>query len=105
MKIQITQAQYSAIECGGVLEVPEGRGEVILRDSLNGCGSTLTIDDGEDVTTVLETLTALANAEDDRAEDPTRDPDCRAGDRGARTALTNLSARIITEVRRREARQ
>jgi hypothetical protein len=54
--------------------------------------------DAANVAPLVRELIDLTNSEDDIAEDRSRDPAERSGARGARTALQNLSTRLLAAV-------
>lgn len=97
IQVKLTSAQLSALDCSGCQEAPEGEGETLIRDGI--AFATLELLGRAEIETALATLTELANAEDAQAEDPARDRAQRAGDRGARAALSNLADRLIQELR------
>lgn len=94
--IRLTDAQWSAIECAGILDSdPEtlSSGENILRLSLYARQLTVSVTCRE---AIAEALTELANSEDALAEDTRKtDPATSRLARRACIALTKLQDRVI----------
>ena len=93
MKMKLTNAQLSAIDCAGIFEAahPDSPGEILLRDSIQG--KTLELDGREAISLAASTVNDISNSEDYLAE-VSLDADMRKGHRGASRAMQNLASTL-----------
>lgn len=89
---RLTSAQQSALECA----LLDDEDTPVLLAAWDGQGALFL--DAANVAPLVRELIDLTNSEDDIAEDRSRDPAERSGARGARTALQNLSTRLLAAV-------
>ena len=92
IKIRLTRVQESALDCAGIFEDPDGLGEEILRDAIEGL--TLTIEDCDEMRDAADAVSELSDLEGDRAESPGRDAEQRESDRRASRALQKLASKL-----------
>lgn len=90
--LRLTSAQQSALECA----LLDDEDTPVLLAAWDGQGALFL--DAANVAPLVRELIDLTNSEDDIAEDRSRDPAERSGARGARTALQNLSTRLLAAV-------
>ncbi len=96
MRIRLTSAQKSALDCAGLFDAPDGPAEEMLSASIQG--SILELDGRENISTAASAVNELSNAESDLAE-ISLDRDMRRGHRGASKALQNLASALWEETR------
>ena len=94
MKVAITQAQASALECRG-LDLGLDDDELLVARCW--IGRALMFDEA-DREPLFSALVAEANAEGDVAEDRNAEPDARRFARGASRALGNLASKVLDAV-------
>lgn len=90
--LRLTSAQQSALVCAAL----DDEDSPVLLAAWDGQGSLAL--DADRIQALRSELVDLTNSEDDIAEDRRRDPAERSGARGARTALQNLSTRLLAAV-------
>ena len=91
MKIKMTPAQMTALECAGVLEMPEGDGECLLCDAIYGAMIHIS---PETVDQLASTINDMSNAADERSRDDL-DDDRRKWARSDAAVLANLYAKVL----------
>lgn len=90
LRIKLTDAQYSALECSGI-EFPDNADERALAAAWQD-GYLVVPPEARD--NIRWALIEFSNSEDGIAEDRNRDKDERSGARGAAKALCNLSSKL-----------
>jgi hypothetical protein len=95
MKLRLTSAQHSALDCAGIFEMPDGPDEELLRSAIRG--HTLELDGRENISAAASAVNELSNAESHLAE-ISLDRDMRRGHQGASKALQHLASKLWMEI-------
>lgn len=92
LTVNLSNAQFSAIQCSGVVECPETVAEFIIGQSLSIGKLSIGADQVEEV---WGALNDLSNAEDETHQDTSRDSDERKYAGRAARSLATLAGKVI----------